>query len=65
MDKQENKNIIRTCITCGLAVTNTLIVNCPRCNTALYKIEHTCVACVSQNGCFKLQVNDSKNYSDK
>ena len=61
MDKQENKNIIRTCSTCGFIVTNTLVVHCPRCNTVLCKIEHSCTACFSQKGCSTLQSEDNKN----
>ena len=66
MNKQKNKNSIRTCSTCGLIVTNTLVVHCPRCNTVLCKVEHTCTACFTQKNCFiqkQSEDTDTKDYS--
>jgi len=65
MDKQENKNIVRICSTCGFTVTNALVVHCPRCNTTLCKIEHTCAVCVSKDGCATPNLEDIKNDTDK
>jgi hypothetical protein len=52
MTKDKNKNeYCRKCDNCGMPLNDIFITRCPRCNSVLKPIAHSCDGCSSKSSC--------------
>ena len=46
-----NNGYCRKCDNCGLPLNDVFISRCPRCNTLLKSLNHSCDSCTSRGSC--------------